>query len=123
MAIIDFTILAGTPLDGWVGIQWEALTGSDTGNPMAYSSYADKTVQIFGTIDPSFPVTIEGSLDSRVVSDPDNAVWEVLTDNLGNQLSFVDNGLRLLVEAPRFIRPNGGGGTTDVTVIIGANKS
>lgn len=121
MAVIPFSIAQGTPLDGMVVITWAALVADDTGQPMAYSSSADKTVQVFG--DMGGEVLIEGSNDPRVVSDPDNAVWFNLTSNLGNDLSFAAAGGALIAQAPRYVRPRAASGVTDATVIIIANKS
>lgn len=102
-------------------IQWSGLTGGDTGQPMAYSNLADKTVQILGTIGGN--ITIEGSNDTNVILNPGSAVWQTLTDNLGNPLSFSSAGIKLIAESPRYLRPNCAAGTTNAIVIIIANAS
>ncbi len=47
--------------------------------------------------------------------------WQTLRDAAGNNLSFTANGLRTILELPRWIRPSSSGGTgTAVSVIINA---
>lgn len=121
MAVIDYTTDTPAQQQGMFVANWSGLTGGDTGQPMAASNLADKTVQVFGTIGAA--ITIEGSNDPRVLSDPDNAEWEVLIDNFGSSISFTVKGLALIAAAPRYVRPNCAAGTTDATVIIIANAS
>lgn len=120
MTIVPYTSNPIVP-NGIATITWSGLTGTDTGQPMAFSSLADKTVQVFGTIGAA--ITIQGSNDPRVLTDPGNAVWATLNDYAGNALSFTVAGLKLIAEAPQFIRPNCAAGTTNATVIILANVS
>lgn len=121
MAIIDYTV--SNISQNMATITWSGLEGGDTGKPMVYASFADKTVQVFGVIDA--PITIEGSNDPRafIVGEEDDAVWEILTNNFGEPLSFSDEGMKLIAEAPVAIRPNCADGDTAATVIILANVS
>lgn len=122
MTIVAYTVQGTTGTQGGLTIiNWSGLTGGDTGQPMAYSSLADKTVQVFGTIGAA--ITIEGSNDPNVILSPGTAVWATLNDNFGNPLSFDAAGMGLITEAPQFIRPNCAAGTTNATVIIVANAS
>ncbi len=125
MAVVNYTSLTTSSQGGMFVANWSGLSGTDTGQPLAYSNLADKTVQVFGTI--GAPITIEGSNDPRVLTDYENgtetAEWEVLTDNFGGALSFSIPGLALIAQAPLYVRPNCADGDTDATVIIVANAS
>jgi hypothetical protein len=122
MGIVSYTIQGTTGTQAGLSIvNWSGLTGGDTGQPMTYSSLADKTVQVFGTIGAA--ITIEGSNDPNVLLSPGSAVWATLTDNFGNPLSFTTAGLNLITEAPQFVRPKCAAGSTNATVIIVANAS
>jgi hypothetical protein len=102
-------------------ISWTGLAGGNTGQPMQYSNLADKTVQVFGTIGAA--ILIQGSNDPNVIASPGSAIWSTLNDNFGNALSFSSAGLSLIAEAPQYIRPSCGAGTTSATVIIVSNRS
>jgi hypothetical protein len=119
MTIVPFTIPSETGSN--IVTNWTGLTGGDTGAPMPYSSFADKTVQCFGTIGAA--ITMQGSNDPRVISDAGNANWFTLTNNLGASIAFAAAGGMLIAEAPLYIRPNCSAGTTSATVIINANQS
>lgn len=125
MAVIDFTSDTPAAQQGMFIANWSGLTGGDTGQPLAYSNLADKTVQVFG--DTVTAVDIQGSNDPRVLTDYENdtetAAWETLIDNFGSSLSFNANGLSLIAQAPRYIRPAPGNGSDNVTVIIISNAS
>lgn len=102
-------------------VEWAGLTGGAVGAPMSWCSFADKTVQVWGTIGAA--ILIQGSNDPLAATDPDNAQWETLTDILGNPLSFSTHGMKTITEAPNWIRPNAGAGTTNAKVAILANQS
>ncbi len=111
MTVVAFTQSGAQ--QGQAIITWAGLTGGDTGAPVTYSSYADKTVQAFGTIGAA--ITIQGSNDGTN--------WETLTDNFGGALIFNTHGLALIAQAPVYIRPSCAAGSTNATVIILANVS
>ncbi len=121
MAVINYSDLAGMPTDGMAGVAWNGMDSADTGQPMPYGSYADKTVQTFGDYGAAF--IIEGSSDPRIITDPDNAAWAPLTNNLGDALTFSDEGISLISEAPQFIRPKGDGTYATGTIILTGNPS
>ncbi len=121
MAVVQYTTDTPSGAQGMFVANWTGLTGGDTGQPMAFSNLADKTVHVFGDI--GAPISIEGSNDPRVIDDPDNAEWEILVDNFGTALSFSGSGISVIAQAPRYIQPNCAAGTTDATVIIVANAS
>lgn len=99
------------------------MTTDDTGQPWELSSYSDKTVQIFGNFGGTASVSIYGSNDPRVVSDPANAVWFVLTDPSSTAITKTSAAGEQIIENPRWIRPVVTLGTTpSITVIIQATK-
>lgn len=104
-------------------VTWAGLTTNDTGQPWELSFYSDKTVQIFGNFGGTASVTIEGSNDPRVTSDPSNALWFPLTDPGSNAITKTAAAGEQILENPRWIRPNVTLGTTPaITVIIQATK-
>lgn len=95
------------------GIKWEAVGNADVGAPHEMAAWPDRTVQLVGTWG-SATIVIQGSNDGNT--------WATLRDPAGNDLSFSANGLKAILENPRYIRPSSSGGTgTDVDVIIYAN--
>ena len=109
-------------VQGVVFINWLNITGADTAAPEAYGSFADKTVQAFGDFNGG-TITMQGSNDTRVTTAPGDAIWETLTDNLGNDILFTGNDGALIAEAYRFIRPSPDSDIADVTVSVTANMS
>ncbi len=123
MAIKDFARLTPRVLPGVEVVTW-VLANGDTGAPIAFASYGDKTMQIFGTFGSGGSVTLQGSNDPRVVSDAGNAVWFSLVDPQGNAITKTSAAGEALLENPLYIRPSctAGDGTTSLTVILCARK-
>ena len=93
--------------------QWSGLLQSslDTGTPAELPDYADRSVQIGGTLGVGGTVVIEGSNDGTT--------YITLTDPQGNALSFTAiDRIEQVQEITRFIRPRvtAGDGTTNFTV-------
>lgn len=116
MAVIDSTKVRN--LVDTETVSWDSLTASDTGEPYEFAKFSDKTVQVFGTFGGT--VTLQGSNDPRVLSDPNNAVWATLTDVQASALTFTAAGIGTVAENPRFIRPSVGTGVTSVTISLQA---
>lgn len=94
------------------------MGNADTGDARQMSYVQDRTVHCFGTWGGA-TLVIEGSNDPRVESDLPSAVWVTLRDPAGNALSFTADGLKAILELPKYIRPKTTGGTgTAVDVII-----
>jgi hypothetical protein len=74
---------------------WTISTG-DTGLPASNAAYADRSIQVAGTIAGS-TVTIEGSNDG--------ANYVGLTDTGGVALTFTAVGLKQALQVTKFIRP------------------
>lgn len=95
------------------GIKWETIGNADVGQAHEMAAWPDRTVQLFGTW-AGATIVMEGSNDGTN--------WATLRDPAGNNLSFTANGLKAILENPRYIRPSSSGGAgTDVDVIIYAN--
>lgn len=99
---------------------WAALANGDTGNPIVIPSFGDKTVQVFGTFGSGGSVTLQGSNDPRVITDPANAVWFALTDPQANAITKTSAAGEAILENPLYVRPSvtAGDGTTALTIII-----
>lgn len=91
---------------------WAGLAVGDTAVPIAFSAYADRTVQVDGTFGTGGTVVLEGSLDSTN--------YQTLTDPQGNQLSFTGARIESVTEATVLVRPQvpSGDGTTSINVSL-----
>jgi hypothetical protein len=102
-------------------ITWAALANTDTGQPYPSAKLSDKTVQVFGTFGTGGAVTMQGSNDPRVITDPTNAQWVTLTDTTETAI-VLDTTTRAaqILQNFRYVRPNvtAGDGATSLTVII-----
>lgn len=121
MSTINYISTPSSSLGGLIKVQWSGLTANDVGQPMAFSNLADKTVQVWGTFGGT--VTIQGSNDPLVETDPNSAQWETLTNTLGEAASFTAHGMITLTEAPAYIRPIAGSGVSSVKIVVVANAS
>lgn len=105
-------------------VTWDSLTTDDTGSPWEITAAADKTAQIFGDFGSGATVTLQGSNDPRVLTDPSNAVWFSLTDPQANAIAKSAASGEAILENPRWIRPSVAGGTSpDLTVVIASVRS
>lgn len=102
--------------DGTVLLTWTGITNADTGASVKYSTPRDKCVQVTGTFGGA-TITIEGSND--------NVNFVTLNDISAVALSFAATGLKMLLEAPLYVRVGraGGDGTTSITVTISGVKA
>jgi hypothetical protein len=95
-------------------VAWIGLANGDSGAPVPFSQYADKSAQVVGTFGAGGTLRIEGSLDG------DN--YSALTDPQGNDLDFTEAKIEAISEAVRYVRPRvvGGDGTTllNVTMLL-----
>jgi len=117
MSVVNYVFSNPTNTQAYALTVWSGLTGGDTGQPFLYTDFADRTVQVSGTIGAA--ITIQGTLDIDLAT----ANWETLSDNFGNPLSFTTHGISLITEAPLYIRPSCAAGTTNAKVSILANVS
>lgn len=91
---------------------WEAMGDDDTGSSVFLAGYADKTVQIAGTLGAG-TVVLQGSNDANT--------WVTLTDADGSNISGV--GMYYVRENPLYIRPvTASGSSNDIDVILVATR-
>lgn len=91
------------PSDSFVAV-WENVTDGDTLVPIELGAYADRSMQVAGTIgSPAATVTGTGSNDG--------VTYAVLNDLQGVALSFTAAGLKGIAEATRYFKPAVSGGT------------
>ena len=88
-------------------------TTNDVGSPMAFSEWADRTIQVIGTFGPGGTLTWEGSNDG-------GTTWAKLTDPQGNDLDIGSAKIEQISEITELARPHitGGDGTTDLDVFV-----
>jgi hypothetical protein len=91
---------------------WANLLQGDDGDPLVYSQYTDRSVQVSGTFGGA-SVVIEGRNSPGLP-------WATLTDPQGNELTITAAKIEMVTEATAYLRPNvsGGDGTTALTVIL-----
>lgn len=91
---------------------WLLVPNGNTGGPVYFDHYQDRSVQVFGTF-AGATITIEGSNDG-------GTTWNTLTDPLGNALTFTAAGMKQITELPYQIRPSvaGGGVGTSVNIYL-----
>jgi hypothetical protein len=100
--------------------KWLAIPNGNQGDSQKLNVYQDRTVHVTGTFGAGGSLSIKGSND-------DGATWVVLTDPLGNALTFTAAGMKQITELPHLIRPEvtAGDGTTSINVFLharGANR-
>lgn len=91
------------------------LTATDDGGWVEMSALQDRTVHLFGTWGGG-TISIEGSNEAAPVAGAGNSI--ILRDPAGNALTFTANGLKAILELPRWIRPRATSGVTSVTILI-----
>lgn len=91
---------------------WAALANGDSGAPIDYLAFADRSVQIVGTFGVGGSVTIEGTNDGTN--------YVALTDPQGNAITKTAAAIEAVSEVPRSIRPRvtAGDGTTSLSVYL-----
>mgnify|MGYP000043478708 CR=1 FL=1 len=91
---------------------WPGLANGDDGEPIKFSQYADKSVQVTGIFGSGGALLIEGSNNGTD--------WAPLSDPQGNELNFAMAKIEMVTEATLYVRPRvtGGDGTTNLSVIL-----
>jgi len=99
-----------------LGGAWLGLQNGDTGDWIEVSAWQDRTVQVNGTWGVGGSVSIQGT--NRV----DKASPQTLRDPGGNALTFTADGMKAILELPRYIRPvcTAGDGTTAIDITLNA---
>ena len=115
MAVVTPTITELEPRDGSVlRYSWAMVTAGDTGAPMPFAQWADRTVQFNGTWGAG-TIVWEGSNDGTN--------YETLTDAQTTAISKTANALEQVVEMTALARPRVTVGVTAVTVTCVARRS
>lgn len=101
------------PSNGSLLATWVAGTAGDTGTPVRFLGYPDKTVQVVGN---ATSVAIQGSMDGTA--------WFPLTDGGGETIALAGatNDMAIVKENPIFIRPVITGGTSTVVYVLGSSE-
>lgn len=117
MAVRAYTIL-NDGSDGrgiWI-VRWEGLTKAtdDTGAPYACPNYADKSIQLVGTLGAAGACTIQGS------NMKETPTYATLNDPQANALVMTALGIEQVLENTYWIRPSitAGDATTDLDVYL-----
>jgi hypothetical protein len=106
-----------------VHVIWEDIPKNSTGAPVELMDFPDKTIQCYGTFGTSVVVTVQGSNDPRVETNPGSAVWFTLTDYAGNPLTFEAAGAKVPRHNTRYMRPAvSDHATPAITVAIAASR-
>jgi hypothetical protein len=96
-------------------VKWEGLTTTDdTGEPYICPHYADKSVQLIGTLGVDGEVTIEGS------NMKDSPTYATLNDPQGSALVMTTLKIEAILENTYLVRPRvtDGDGNTDLDVYM-----
>lgn len=95
--------------------KWEGLLVGDSAAKLSMPHLADKSVQVIGTPGGA-TINVKGSLDSDVAT----AVFALLTNPAGDNLSFTVAGLDTILQNVYTLEIElvGGDGTTDLDVIV-----
>ena len=109
-------------------VVWYNLDSDDSGKPIKFAKYSDKTVQFYGTFGSGGTVVLEGSNDPR--ANPENAnhanaVWFTLTDAQANTVEKSAAAGEVVQENPLWLRPRvtSGDGTTSITCALCGKRS
>jgi len=97
-------------------VSWDGLANGDDGEPIPFSQYTDKSVQVVGPFGASGSVRFEGSNNGTD--------WAALTDPQGNALDFTQAKIEMATEATYLVRPRvtAGDGTTSISVTLLARE-
>lgn len=96
---------------------WSGLLNGDTGAPVDWPLYADRSVQVVGTFGAGGSVSIEGSND--------DSNYVALSDARGSALAITAARLEQVEDCSKSIRPNvtAGDGTTSLKVVLFGRKA
>jgi hypothetical protein len=129
----DQAITASMGDQSLIRIQWTGLLNGDTGQPVPWGEWADRTFSVWcqnyatgasSTIGVGGQLTIEGCNDYDPVTNSAGGTWVTLTDQQGSLMAFSAAALKQGSEAPLWVRPHvtNGDGTTSATVVMAARR-
>lgn len=116
LQLVGNSAIADVGIDGW-RVSWANMKNADTGAPVSYPGYADKSIQVAGTFGSGGTMLAEGNNDG--------VNYAGLTDPLGNTISITTAVVKAITEAVINVRPNcsAGDGTTNLTVTMFFRKT
>lgn len=99
-----------------VRITWSGLLNGDTGAPINWANYMDRSIQVLGNFGAGGSVSLEGSNDGNT--------FTALSDPRGNNLAVTTSRIEQIEDCTYALRPNvtAGDGTTNLTVVLFARK-
>lgn len=102
--------------DRTVRITWSGLLNGDSGEPIDWGLYADRSVQVKGTFGVGGSVSMQGSNDDQNFND--------LSDLRGAALAITTAKIEQVEDVTKQIRPlvTAGDGTTNLAVVLFARK-
>jgi hypothetical protein len=114
MAVINYTLVPYPEPARPIGylVTWGPMQNGDTGQPCDLPGFADRTIQVEGTLGSGGTVELQGSND--LVN------FRVLHDPYSNPLDYTTLRIDHLTEIPALIRPVvlAGDGTTAIVVTM-----
>jgi hypothetical protein len=101
---------------GTVQVVWTGLLNTDVGAPVELPGYADRSVQLTGTLGVGGNCKIEGSADATT--------YALLSDPQGTVLDIAALGIKSVSELSRYTRPriSAGDGSTSLTLTMTARR-
>lgn len=117
MATITPTFLPVLDDGSYILVQWANMANGDVGAPFGFAQWADRSVQVTGTLGTGGNARWEGSNDSTT--------YAVLTDPQGTALDFAALKIETVTEITTIARPRvtAGDGTTSLTVTLLARRA
>jgi len=117
MAVRSFEVIENPwGASGITLVKWEGLTKTtdDTGEPYICPHYADKSVQLIGTLGVGGVCTMQGS------NMKDSPTYATLNDAQGNAMTMDALKIEQILENSYLVRPaiTAGDGTTDLDVYM-----
>ena len=83
--------------------QWATLVTGDTSEPWAGGDYTDKSVHVFNSdFTGGGSVSVQGSNDPRVITDPANADWVILKNDAGAACTYSADDKFDVIVAPMY---------------------
>jgi hypothetical protein len=119
MAVINGAFAQDKTGNDVIQVTWATMLNGDTGAPLRYHDFFDRTVQLIGTLGVGGTMVWEGT------NDPAGAAnFVTLPDQQGVAMSFAALGIKQTSATPTWVRPriSAGDGTTSLTVILNARR-
>jgi hypothetical protein len=127
----DQAVTASSGDNSLIRVQWVLLNG-DTGAPLPWAEWSDRTVQLYAqnyitaaaSVLGAGPVlSMEGSNDYDPATNPTGS-WVILKDTANLPITVSALDLRQITEDCLWVRPHvtGGDGTTSAVVVLSARR-